>query len=575
MGRSRRGCRRQDRLRSKLHMTKTPVLIVGGGPVGLALAGELGWRGIACTLVEEGDGVIVTPKMNEVNVRTMEFCRRWGIADAVHACPFPPDYPLDVAFVTSLAGYELGRMPRSPRMREEPEAHSPVRLQVCSQMWFDPILQRFTRTFPYVRLCYRTRLESFAALENGVSAAVVDLESGQRRQIEAHYLVGCDGANSIVRRSLGIGLDGKTLGYPVHLYFRAPNLLKICGRKPTTFFVTVDRGGVWSNVRVIDPVNAMWRLMVLDAGSLLDAEKVDREAYLRRAVGRALEVEWLGTSAWTRRSVVSERYAKGRVFLAGDAVHQLSPTGALGMNTGIGDAVDLGWKLTAVLAGWGGTNLLASYELERRPIGLRNVGMAAEFYRDHHKADDALAFIEDDSTAGAEVRRRMGEALVRDVGRMFRTIGLQIGYRYENSPICIPDGTPAYPDDPEVFVPSARPGSRAPHVWLGEGHSILDLYGRGFVLLCLGADAPDGSRLEAAAARRRVPLKTVTITHRDAIRIYEKQLVLVRPDGHVAWRGDAIPRDAMGIVDRVRGAVLSGPSGTRQQQLGSRSAHPS
>lgn len=556
-------------------MTKTPVLIVGGGPVGLALAGELGWRGIACTLVEEGDGVIVTPKMNEVNVRTMEFCRRWGIADAVHACPFPPDYPLDVAFVTSLAGYELGRMPRSPRMSEEPEAHSPVRLQVCSQMWFDPILQRFTRTFPHVRLWYRTRLESFAALENGVSAAVVDLESGQRRQIEAHYLVGCDGANSMVRRSLGIGLDGKTLGYPVHLYFRAPNLLKICGRKPTTFFVTVDRGGVWSNVRVIDPVNAMWRLMVLDAGSLFDAEKVDREAYLRRAVGRALEVEWLGTSAWTRRSVVSERYAKGRVFLAGDAVHQLSPTGALGMNTGIGDAVDLGWKLTAVLAGWGGTNLLASYELERRPIGLRNVGMAAEFYRDHHKADDALAFIEDDSTAGAEVRRRMGEALVRDVGRMFRTIGLQIGYRYENSPICIPDGTPAYPDDPEVFVPSARPGSRAPHVWLGENRSILDLYGGGFVLLRLGENAPDGSHLEAAAAQRRVPLKTVTITHRDAIRIYEKQLVLVRPDGHVAWRGDAIPRDAMGIVDRVRGAVLSGPSGTRQQHVCSRSANPS
>lgn len=548
-------------------MDKTPVLIVGGGPVGLALACELGWRGIACTLIEQGDGTIVTPKMNEVNVRTMEFCRRWGIADAVHACPFPPDYPLDVAFVTSLAGYELGRMPRKPRMSEEPEAHSPVRLQVCSQMWFDPILQRCARNFPQVRLCYRTRLESFAALENGISAAVVDLESGQRQQIQAHYLVGCDGANSIVRRSLGIGLDGETLGYPVHLYFRAPNLLKICGRKPTTFFVTVDRGGVWSNVRVIDPVNAMWRLMVLDAGSLLDPEKVDREAYLRRAVGRALEVEWLGTSAWTRRSVVSERYANGRVFLAGDAVHQLSPTGALGMNTGIGDAVDLGWKLAAVLAGWGGGNLLASYELERRPIGLRNVGMAAEFYRDHYKADDALAFVEDDSTAGVEVRRRMGEALMRDVGRMFRTIGLQIGYRYETSPICIPDRTPVYPDDPEVFVPSARPGSRAPHVWVGESRSILDLYGGGFVLLRLGDDAPDVSHLEAAAAQRRVPLKTVTITHRDAIESYEKPLVLVRPDGHVAWRGDATPRDAMAIVDRVRGAIPSGPSAAEQQHV--------
>jgi hypothetical protein len=407
-------------------------------------------------------------------------------------------------------------------------------------------------------LHYRTRLESFATSENGVSAEVVEIESGQRRHIEADYLVGCDGANSMVRRALGIGLDGKTLGHPVHLYFRAPNLLEICGRKPTTFFITIDRGGVWSNVRVIDPVNAMWRLMVLDAGSTIDAEAVDREVYLRRAVGRPLRVEWLGTSVWTRRSVVSQRYAKGRVFLAGDAVHQLSPTGALGMNTGIGDAVDLGWKLAAVLAGWGGTDLLSSYEIERRPIGLRNVGMAAEFYRDHQKGDDDLAFIEDDSTVGAEVRRRIGEALVRDIGRMFRTIGLQIGYRYENSPICIPDRTPAYPDDPEVFVPSARPGSRAPHVWLGEGHSILDLYGRGFVLLRLGADAPDGSRLEEAAAQRRVPLKTITITDCEAMQLYEKRLVLVRPDGHVAWRGDASPQEAAAVIDRVRGAVPSG-----------------
>ena len=541
-------------------MDKTPVLIVGGGPVGLALACELGWRGIACTLIEQGDGTIVTPKMNEVNVRTMEFCRRWGIANDVLRCPFPPDYPLDVAFVTSIAGYEIGRMSRAPRITERPEPDSPMRLQVCSQMWFDPILQRFAGTFPKVRLCYRTRLESFATLENGVSADVVDLESGQRRQIEAEYLVGCDGANSMVRRSLGIGLDGKTLGYPVHLYFRVPNLLEMCGRKPTTFFVTVDRGGVWSNVRVIDPVNGMWRLMVLDAGTPLDAERIEKEAYLRRAVGRPLEVEWLGTSVWTRRSVVSEQYANGRVFLAGDAVHQLSPTGALGMNTGIGDAVDLGWKLAAVLAGWGGGDLLASYEIERRPIGLRNVTMAAEFYRDHQKGDDDLALIEDDTPAGAEARLRMGQALVRDVGRMFRTIGLQIGYRYENSPICIPDGTPSYPDDPEVFVTSARPGSRAPHLWLAEDRSILDLYGRGFVLLRLGTDAPDDSGLEAAAAQRRVPLKTVTIPDREAIQLYHKRLVLVRPDGHVAWRGDEIPLDAGAVIDRLRGAAPSGLS---------------
>jgi 2-polyprenyl-6-methoxyphenol hydroxylase-like FAD-dependent oxidoreductase len=536
-------------------MNKTPVLIVGGGPVGLALAGELGWRGITCTLIEQGDGTIVTPKMNEVNIRTMEFCRRWGIADAVHDCPFPSDYPLDVAFVTNLSGYELGRMPRPPRMSEAAEPHSPMRLQVCSQMWFDPILQGFARTFAHVRLRYRTRLESFEATDGGISADVVDIVSGQRERIDADYLVGCDGANSLVRRSLGIELNGKTLGHPVHLYFRAPNLLETCGRRPTTFFVTVDRHGVWSNVRIIDPVNAMWRLMVLDAGPDLPPETVDRDAYLRRAIGRPIEVEWLGTSIWTRRSVVAERYFNGRVFLAGDAVHQLSPTGALGMNTGIGDAVDLGWKLAAVLRGWGGASLLSSYDAERRPIGARNVRMAAQFYSEHGKFGDELVAIEDDTPEGTRARERVGEALVRGIGAMFRTTGLQFGYRYEDSPICVSDGTPPYADDPDDVVPSTRPGSRAPHLWLGDNRSILDLFGEGFVLLRFGIDAPDVSAFETAAQKCHVPLKTVSVREPRAARLYERRLVLVRPDDHVAWRGDDMPENVRAVIDRVRGAA--------------------
>src|SRR5712671_1946483 len=481
----------------RANMQRTPVLIVGGGSVGLALACELGWRGIACTLIEQGDGTIVTPKMNEVNIRTMEFCRRWGIAEAVHTCPFPPDYPLDVAFVTTLSGYELGRVPRPPRISEASGPHSPMRLQVCSQMWFDPILQNFARTFPHVSLRYRTRLETFEQSESGVRAEIIDLENGRRERIDAQYLVGCDGANSVVRRSLGIGLNGETLGHPVHLHFRAPNLLETCGRKPATFFFTFDRHGVWSSVRIIDPLNAMWRLTVIDAGPGLTPETIHRKAYLRRALGLSIEVEWLGTSIWTRRSAGADHYSNGRIFLAGDAVHQLSPTGGLGMNTGIADAVDLGWKLAATLSGWGGDGLLSSYDAERRPIGTRSVNMAAEFHSEGEKHGGGTAMIEEDSPAGAQVREHVGEALVRGVGRMFRTTGLQIGYRYEDSPICVPDGTPAYPDDPEDFVPSARPGSRAPHVWLGEGCSTLDHYGRGFVLIRLGTNAPDVSALKS------------------------------------------------------------------------------
>jgi 2-polyprenyl-6-methoxyphenol hydroxylase-like FAD-dependent oxidoreductase len=449
----------------------------------------------------------------------------------------------------------MGRMPRPARARQRPESYSPMRLQACSQMWFDPILRKFAASFPTVRLRHRTRLEAFEDTGAGVVCELVDLQSGAREQVLADYVVGCDGATSPIRGHLGIGLNGPgALGHPMHLFFRAPDLLQDCGRVPGAFFLAIDRDGLWANIRVIDPANAMWRLMALDSDGKQTAETIDKDALIRRAVGRPYAVEWLGASVWTRRALVADAYGKGRVFLAGDAVHQLSPTGALGMNTGIGDVVDLGWKLAAMTQGWGGPNLLASYDAERRPIGYRNVGMTSEFYLAHEKFDEGLGAIEEDSERGRALRAKLGAELERDVGAMFRTIGLQIGYRYEDSPIVVPDGTPAVPDDPENFVPSARPGSRAPHATLPDGRSMLDLYGRGLVLVRFGTDAPEGTVLKDAAAVRGVPLSIATIDDAEAARLYERRLVLIRPDGHVAWRGDREPADALAVIDRVRGA---------------------
>jgi len=530
------------------------VLIVGGGPVGLALAAELGWRGIRCELVEQSDGTISTPKMNEVNTRTMEFCRRWGIADAVRNCPFPGDYSLDVVFVTNLAGHELARMRRATRAQQKAESYSPERLQICSQLWFDPILRAFAQSQPSVTLRYRTRLDSFEASADGVTVELQNIEGGGRETVRADYLVGCDGATSAIRDALGIGLSGQgILGHPVHLFFRTPDLLAQCGKEPGVFFLAIDKNGLWANIRVIDPADGLWRLMVLDTDGKQTPDSIDRAALLHRAVGRPIDVEWKGVSAWTRRSVVADRYSQGRVFLVGDAVHQLSPTGALGMNTGIGDAMDLGWKLAATICGWGGPGLLASYDAERRPIGFRNVGMAAEFYLAHGEFSGGIAAIEDDSDAGRQLRRRLGDSLTRDVGRMFRTAGLQLGYRYEGSPICIDDGTPPLSDDPEKLIPSARPGSRAPHASLADGRSTLDLFGRGFVLMRLG-DVPTAA-LEQAVKTRGVPLAVSDIVAPEVAVLYGEKLVLVRPDGHVAWRGDAVPRDAGELIDRVRGVI--------------------
>jgi len=539
---------------------RVPVLIVGGGPCGLALAGELGWQGIECILIEQGDGVVRTPKLTEVNIRTMELCRRWGIDREVRDCPFPGDYPLDVVFLQDLARDEIARIARPARDIAASDPDSPMRFQACSQMWFDPILQAFARRQPGVSLRYHKRLEALRQRADGVEADVIDSVTGQRELIEADYLAACDGAGSSIRRALGIGLDGGVLGHTVHMHFRAPGLLDAFGKRPATFFHLIDRGGLWATLRVIDPASALWRVMVLHVDDEAAARTLDRDETLRRVFGRRFEIEWLDGYVWTRRSMVAQRYRADRVFLVGDSAHQFSPTGALGMNTGIADAVDLGWKLAATLEGWGGHGLLASYEVERRPVAERNAHMTAEFYLEYKKFDTDIDAIE---RSPASERpggwQRLAQRLVRDVGRNFRTKGLQIGYRYQRSPICVDDEIPAPPDAPDGYRPTTSPGARAPHAWLPDGRSTLDLFARGFVLLCLGEGGVDTSRLEAAAAERGVPLTRVRVSVPEVFRAYGRRLVLVRPDGHVAWRGDAVPADAARIVDRLRGATLCSP----------------
>jgi 2-polyprenyl-6-methoxyphenol hydroxylase-like FAD-dependent oxidoreductase len=536
-------------------MIETPILIVGGGPVGLALALELGWRGVACTLIEQTDGVIATPKMNEVNTRSMEFCRRWGIAERVKRCPFPDDFPMDVAIVTRVGGHELGRVSRPARKDQRPGPFSPETLQVCSQTWFDPILRERAASFADVRLLYRHRLDSFVvAPEGGVTAQVTNLGTGARLEVRAEALAGCDGAGSAVRRALGVQLVGSpALSHSMNLFFRAPDVLGRLGVEPATFFAVLDEDGLWGNVRAIDPADGLWRLL-FDVEERTDPETLDREACLRRALARPLAVEWVGASRWTRRGVVAERYGDGPVQLAGDAVHQLSPTGALGMNTGLGDAVDLGWKLAAVHAGWGGPKLLASYDAERRPVGERNVRMATAFFEGQAQFNEGLSGIADDTADGESLRARIGPQAARHIERVFGTIGLQIGYRYDDSPICVPDGTMAPPDEPKTYHPSARPGARAPHVALSDGRSLLDVFGQGFTLLRIGPSAPDPEPLRHSAARRGVPLDIVDVVEPEALHLYERRLALVRPDGHVAWRGDATPGDPLAVIDRVRGA---------------------
>jgi 2-polyprenyl-6-methoxyphenol hydroxylase-like FAD-dependent oxidoreductase len=527
---------------------QTPVLIVGGGPIGLALAADLGRRGVKTQLVEQRENRLGPAKMLEVSVRTMEFCRQLGIADKVRGWGFPPDLPLDSVFVTDLQGYELGRVRTPPLGAHADSAFSPERGRPCPQTWFDPILQDCARSSPCVTLRHRVKLESFVQDQDGVTATLLDLEAGRTDTLRARYLIGCDGFDSTVRNLLGIAIRGEAhIDWSMTIYLR---IAKLPSRHGLTYrYVFVGPEGTWSFLTLVNGKD-LWRLQIVDMDEAR-LHTVDIPALVRRCMGCDVPYTVEHKDLWERKRTVADRFMDGRAFLAGDSAHAHPPNGGLGMNTGIQDAFDLGWKIAAVLEGWGGPALLESYDYERRPASAR----AAEVsFRNYQRLISAgqHAEIYSDTPAGEAARRTIGARLVEENERSWHPVGVHLGYIYHPSPIVIPDGTPIPEDDTFGYQPTACPGSRAPHIWLAPGRSILDLFGGGFVLLNFGGGSTEA--IEHAAASRGVPLGVRRIDNPEAAALYGRALVLVRPDGHVAWRGEHVPHDALAMIDTIRGA---------------------
>lgn len=520
-------------------MDDTPVLIVGGGPVGLTLAIDLGQRGVRCTLIDKREVPGFLPKMERCNARTMEHFRRLGIAERIRAAGYDSDLPMDVFVVTTLTDPPLLHHPypsinelktRGAAVNDGAEPLEPY--QLISQYTLEPLLKAVAERTPGVTVRFGHELLGLTQDDTSV-AATIHGPDGSVHDVVASYLVGCDGGGSTVRKGLGIRLQGEADILSLRqALFRCDDLYdRIPIGKGRHYHVADDR----STFLIVQDDRRHFTLH-----AVVDSDD-DMPALFEHIVGMPVDYETLYVGEWTQRLMLADRYQQDRVFLAGDAAHLVVPTGGLGMNTGAGDALDLSWKLAGTVQGWGGPDLLASYEIERRSVGARNVDasrQASDGRRTWRAAYDPA--ITEDSAAGEEARRKLATIADREQRKSNDLLGIELGYRYEDSPLIVGEAGGGPPDG-FSYVPTARPGARLPHVWLDDGSALHDQLGFGYTLIRQSGSPGTGDLLEAAFARVDAPFEVIEIASAAARTVYEVDQVLVRPDLHVVWRGDELP----------------------------------
>jgi 2-polyprenyl-6-methoxyphenol hydroxylase-like FAD-dependent oxidoreductase len=549
--------------------SQIPVAIVGGGPVGLMLALFLDLYGVDSVLFNTEETTRWHPKGSTEGSRTMEHFRRLGVSREIRNIGLPQDHPTDVAYFTRFNGPELARL-RMPStadvIRKTAEASKtdpvPEPIHRANQMHVERFLFEHAKSRPHIAVRFGWHVESIEQNTGGVQLTARHGANGDAQIWQAQYLVGCDGGRSMVRRALDIkfrgepGIEQRYLGGRMYsTYVRCPALYRdFLGHRRAWQYWAVN-----PEIRsTIIAVNGRDEFLFRTRASEPDKPPEDGVVAdtMRRCVGGEIDMDIIAHEPWTAgMALVAERFADRRVFLAGDAVHLFTPTGGFGMNTGIDDVSNLSWKLAAMLQGWGGAGLLASYEAERMPIAFRNTDAARQLTINIGETGVDPA-IEDDTPAGEEARRK-ASAMLAGFSEQFASIGVQLGARYDNSPIVVPGGAP--PTDNLVqYLPTSIPGGRAPHYWLDErrtyGSSLYDQLGTDFTLMRVGPHAPDTSVIAAAAARLKIPLKTLDVAGTDARDLYQCDLVLIRPDQYVAWRGNKAPADAENLLMRIVGA---------------------
>lgn len=538
------------------------VVVAGAGPVGMTLGLDLAWRGLTALIVDPREGPVDYPRCNNVAARTMEHYRRLGIAEPIRRAGLPPDHPTDVVYRVRYGGPEYCRFPYPSSgqvldggFRSElwPTAEPNHKV---NQLHFEPILESRLRELPGVEMRRGVRLEGCRQDDDHVEVDLLDEASGRRMRERARYLVGCDGGSSTVRRAMGVSLVGDAVlnHYQYSMYVRSPQLAESSADRVWMALVRNREGA--NSVIAVDGVETF--LIHVQVPADQPDMPVDQREVLRRIAGRPVEFELLADTRWAGQAVVAERYRDRRVFLAGDAAHLWTPYAGFGMNTGVGDAVDLSWKLWAVLGGWAPDSLLDSYEIERRPIGERVARAITAGFRQSKELLAVGPDCEADTAEGRAERKRMGELIAARDRSQFDCVGLNFGIDYAESPIVWPDGSQPPPFEIGSYTPSTTPGCRLPHLWLRDGRALYDVLGAGFTLLTVCTDST-ADALGDAAARRGIPLDVVAVDAPDAAEVLSAPLILVRPDHHVSWRGERLP-DAEALLDRVTG-VRAAPLG--------------
>ena len=526
------------------------VIVVGAGPVGLVLAINLGRAGIKTILLERNPEPQFLPKMERCNARSMEMFRRIGLSKKIRDAGLRADCPMDVFIVEDLTKPALleEKHPSiqtfQEKIRECRDLSMPLEpYQLISQYTLEPLLKAEAEALQSVEVLFGHELIEFSQSDDGVSVRFEDSD-GQPKTLMAAYLVGCDGGSSPIRKQLGIKLRGEggilelqqALFYCEELFERLPH-----GNGPGqgrhyhradaehTFLIMQDSTKHWSLHATVP-----------------DAEAMKRK--FEEIVGFPVDYELLSCAPWRQNLLLADRYREGRVFLAGDSVHLVIPTGGLGMNTGVGDAFDLAWKLIGTLKGWGGPELLDSYEIERRQIGDRNVG-ASRYANVGRQKWRSIATDEifDGTDAGELIKRQLIQVADSEQRKGNRMIGAELGYRYVDSP-CI-DNIPGGPEHRVgKYNPNVWPGSRLPHCWLDDGSALQDQLPETYVLLSLGKKSLDTSKLRQSYEKIGAPVTEVRIESDRLRDLYGFDFLVLRPDMHVVWRGNDAPQNPQEIA---------------------------